>query len=181
MRYEVVYTMSRSVTTEEWSRGTQLVSAWLDQERARVPRRFDGAQVQCTDTELMVQLADSEDLRVDIACGTPIWSARAKTLASSRLLAGVLLCLQHAWGADVIQLSSERPGGWQEAALALSRVWGGDYALHSLVPTHVKADRLLYVASGRNAELSRDFFRAALELTADALPDSAFTDVVLDG
>lgn len=181
MSYEVVYTMSRPVSADEWSAATRLVSAWLEQERARVPRRFEGAQVVCTDTELVVQFGDSEDLRVDIACSTPIWSARAKTVASSRLLAGVLLCLQHVWSAEVMQLSSDKPGGWQAAALALTPLWGGDHAVRSLVPTHIKADRLLYVASGRNAALSRDFFRAALEMNADALPDSAFTDVMFDG
>jgi hypothetical protein len=180
MRYEVVYTMSRPATDAEWAAATRLASAWLAQERALVPRRFDEARIEISESELVVQFADSEDLRVERAGTTPIWSARAKTVASSRLLAGVLLCLQYACSAEVLQLSSEKPGGWQAAARALTPVWEGDYEVRALVPMHIKADRLLYVASGSNASQLRDFFRAALEMEPHALPDEAFTDVPLD-
>ena len=176
MRYEVVYTMSGPVTLEEWTRATQRVAAWLAQEQAAVARRFDGATIEITDEVLVVQLADSEDLRVERGGTLPIWSARAKTVASSRLLAGVLLLLQHTGSAERLQLSSDKPGGWSAAAHALAPIWGAPLTVRAMTPASVKADTLLYVDDGRNAALLRAFFRAALELDDAALPDHAFRD-----
>jgi hypothetical protein len=157
-----------------------LAAAWIAQEQAAVPRRFEGATVQITPDALVVQLADSEDLRVEREGTVPIWSAEAKTVASSRVLVGVLLCLQHACTAETLQLSSEKRGGWTGAAEALTTVWGAPRALHTLTPTHVKADTLIYVPSGSNARLLREYFRAALEMDEAALPDDAFTDALLE-
>ena len=180
MRYEVVYTMSRAATAAEWADGTQLAAAWLAQERAAVPRRFDGATVSITDDALLVQFADSEDLRVERDGTLSIWSAEAKTVASSRLLAGVLLCLQYTWSTSVFQLSSEKRGGWRAAATALAPLWGAPHTLRTMAPTHLKADTLIYVHAGTNAAQLRDYFRDALEQTLSTLPDSAFTDTLLE-
>jgi len=180
MRYEVVYTMGRPATPHEWAYGSHLVRRWLDQEHARVPHRFEKARMYRDDYEIVVQMADSEDLIVERAGTTPIWSAEAATVASSRILAGVMLCMQYACSADAIQLSSEQPAGWQGAAHALTPVWGGTHVVRTIAPVTVQTDRLLYVDRATHAQQLREFFRSALELDRQALPDHAFRDALLE-
>ncbi len=179
MRYEVVYSMGRPATSREWAYGSHLVRTWLDQERALVPRRFENASIHLDDNEIVVQMPDSEDLIVERAGTTPIWSAEANTVASSRILAGVMLCMQYACSADAIQLSSEKPAGWQGAARALTPVWGGTHLVREIAPATVKTDRLLYVDREQHAQQLREYFRSALELDSSALPDDAFRDALL--
>jgi hypothetical protein len=180
MRYEVVFTMSRLATETEWTESIRLVTAWLAQEQANVPRRFEGAHIQVDENEIVAKFADSEDLRIERAGTTPIWSARAGSAASARLLAGVLLCVHYACGAECLQVSGDASAGWQSAARALSAVWGREQVVRVLVPATMKADRLFYLDRGDNARLLRDFFRAALEVDAVALPDDGFSDTLLD-
>lgn len=180
MRYEVVYTMGRPATPREWAIGSHLVKNWLDQERAAVPRRFENASIRLSDDDIVVQMPDSEDLIVERAGTTPIWSAEANTVASSRILAGVMLCMQYACSADAIQLSSEKPAGWQGAARALTPVWGGTHLVRTIAPASVKADRLFYVDHDSHAQQLRDFFRSALEMDSSVLPDDAFSDTLLE-
>lgn len=178
MRYEVVYTMSRALSAAEWGEVSALVQTWLDQRRAFAPARFEGARCQLGPDELVVQFADSEDLRVERAGGIAIWSARSRSMASHRLLAGVLLCLQRATSAAVFQLSGDREG-WAPAAEALTTAWGGPYRVVEVRPSRIKADPLLCVDVDANRALLRAFFRDALAMDDATLPDTAFSETVL--
>lgn len=178
LRYEVVYTMARALAPDEWRDALALVQTWLDQRRAFAPARFEGATCKLDAEALLIQFADSEDLRVERAGTISIWSARSRSMASHRLLAGVLLCLQRATSAAVFQLSGDREG-WAPAAEALATAWGDSYRVVEVRPSRVKADPLLCVDAGGNRALLRSYFRAALDLDATALPDSAFSETLL--
>jgi hypothetical protein len=169
MRHEVVYTLSRALTDAEWAAATALVRAWWGAPAS-------GEIAQFGNDELVLQCADSEDLRVEKAGAIAIWSARARSVRSAQRLAGVLLCLQVAWGAEVIQVSGNNAAAFSRAAAALTPVWGGTYAVIEMQPATVKADPLLFVDIGAHRAQMHAFYRAALERDADALPESAFTE-----
>lgn len=171
MRHEVVYTMARAVTDAEWAAATERVRRWWT--------RADGGALHLDAGELVVQCADSEDLRVECSGAITIWSARARSMASAQRLAGVLLCLQSVWSAEVIQLSGNVPTAFARAATALTPVWGGTYAVVELRPITVKADPLLFVDMGRHRRQLQAYYRTALELDETALPTTAFAETVL--
>lgn len=172
MRHEVVYTLSRALTDAEWQAGTDLVRAWWGTPT-------DGGLAHFGTDELVVQCADSEDLRVEKGGAIAIWSARARTVSAAQRLAGVLLCLQVAWGADVLQVSGNNASAFGRAATALTPIWGGNFAVVEIRPTAMKADPLLFVDTNGHREQMHTFYRAALECDATALPDSAFTETRL--
>ncbi|MBY0491181.1 MAG: hypothetical protein K2R93_15170 [Gemmatimonadaceae bacterium] len=169
MRHEVVYTLSRALTDAEWQAATALVERWWGTPA-------DGDTVQITSNELVVQCADSEDLRVERGGAIAIWSARARSVRSAQRLAGVVLCLQFAWGAEVLQMSGNNLSAFSRAAAALTPVWGGAYDVVEIRPAAIKADPLLFVDAGAHRAQMHAFYRAALELDAAALPDSAFAE-----
>lgn len=180
MTYEVVYTMSRPATTNEWTRGTTLVAAWLEASAREYPRLFEAADIRVGPDALIVELAGAEDLVVERAATTPIWSARTPSREAVRVLSGVLLCLQFACGANTLQLSGSKAGEWQAAAHALAPIWDGEFSARVMAPRKVKADALVYVDHGENARLLRDYFREHLELDEAALPDRDFRDHLAD-
>jgi hypothetical protein len=172
MRHEVVYTLSRALTDAEWQAGTALVRTWWG-----APADGDVAQIR--DDELVLQCADSEDLRVEKGGAIAIWSARARSVRSAQRLAGVLLALQFAWGAEVLQVSGNNASAFARAAAALTPVWGGEHVVIEIRPTTVKADPLLFVDTRGHREQMQAFYRAALERDAAALPASDFSETVL--
>jgi hypothetical protein len=140
---------------------------------------FEGATVQIDDAALHVELVGSEDLIVERAGTVHIWSARTPAPDAARVLSGVLLCLQYALTAEAIQLSGSKIGTWQSAAAALTPVWNGEHQARSILPRRHKADALVYVHVGSNAQILRDYFRTHLELSATELPDGDFKDTVI--
>lgn len=180
MTYEVVYTMSRVATPEEWDAATTLVRAWLDLCARHAPAWFEAADVRVSSEALIVELAGAEDLVVERAATTPIWSVRTPSPDAARVLAGVLLCLQFACGARTLQLSGSTSVAWQAAARALAPVWQGEYVARTLTPRRVKADTLVYVDHGENGRQLRDYVRAQLELDETTLPDRDFRDRLAD-
>ncbi len=171
MRHEVVYTLSRAITDSEWAVATHAVRLWW--------ARADSGSLQVDGNEIVVQCADSEDLRVERTGGIAIWSARARTMGSAQRLAGVVLCLQYAWGAEVIQLSGNAPSAFARAASALAPIWGADHKVIQIRPATMKADPLFFVDAGGHRAQMHAFYRAALEVDVTALPDEGFTETVL--
>ncbi len=174
--YEVVYTMSRAATDDEWRKASLLAGTWLSRCAKEHGDLFADAIIRVNDDTLHVELAGSEDLVIERAGTVRIWSARTPSLHAAQVLAGVLLCVQYALTADAIQLSGSKAGAWQSAAGALTPVWGGEHVARVILPRRHKADALVYVDAGSNAQIMRDYFRTHLELSADALPDQDFKD-----
>jgi hypothetical protein len=174
--YEVIYTMSRAATDDEWQKASLLANTWLSRCAKEHRDLFADAIIRVDENALHVELAGSEDLIIERAGTVDIWSARTASLEATRVLAGVLLCVQYALTADAIQLSGSKAGAWQSAAGALTSVWGGDHVARVIFPRRHKADALVYVDAGSNAQIMRDYFRTHLELSADVLPDHDFKD-----
>jgi len=174
--YEVVYTMSRAASEEEWTEASRLVGAWLSQCDAQHPGLFEGAVIQVDGAAMHVELVGSEDLIIERAGTVHIWSARTPSVEAARVLAGVLLCVQYALTADAVQLSGSKANAWQAAASALTPVWEGEHQAWVIFPRRHKADALVYVDVGRNGQIMREYFRTHLELTEELLPDRDFKD-----
>jgi hypothetical protein len=168
--------MSRAATEDEWGTASLLVGRWLAACDAANRALFADAIIRLDDAALHVELAGSEDLIIERAGTVHIWSARASSLDAARVLAGVLLCVQYALTADVIQLSGSKDGAWQSAASGLTPVWGGEHLARTMLPRRHKADALVYVDAGRNGQILRDYFRTHLELSEELLPDRDFKD-----
>lgn len=168
--------MSRAATDDEWRNASRLVSAWLSLSGKEHRDLFAGAIIRIDDNALHVELAGSEDLVMEREGTVRIWSARTASPDATRVLAGVLLCVQYALTADAIQLSGSKVGSWQAAAGALTSVWGGQHVARVIFPRRHKADALVYIDAGSNAQIMRDYFRTHLELSEDMLPDHDFKD-----
>lgn len=168
--------MSRAASEDEWTAASRLVGTWLSQCGAQYPALFAGAAIQVDDAVIHVELAGSEDLIIERAGTVHIWSARTPSVDAVRVLAGVLLCVQHALSADAIQLSGSKANAWQSAASALTPVWGGEHQAWVIFPRRHKADALVYVDAGHNGQIMREYFRTHLELTEELLPDCDFKD-----
>lgn len=177
-RYEVVYTMSRPVLEPEWTLATRLIGGWLEASAAAHPTVFTGATIRLDPDAVFLELRDAEDLIIERLGTTSIWSARTGSADAAQVLAGVLLCLQFACGADVMQLSGSNAGLWQAAARALTPVWGASLTARQLTPRRHRADTLVYVDHGENGRITRDYFRTHLGLDETQLPDRDFRDIV---
>jgi hypothetical protein len=168
--------MSRAATEEEWGLASLLVGKWLSACDQQNRALFEGAIVRIDDAALHIELAGAEDLIIERAGTVHIWSAQTSSLEAVRVLAGVLLCVQYALTADVIQLSGSKAGAWQAAATGLTPIWGAEHLARIILPRRHKADALVYVDAGRNGHILREYFRTHLELGEDALPDRDFKD-----
>lgn len=175
--FEVIYTMSRPVLEPEWTLATRLVGGWLEASASAHPALFAGATIRLDPDALLLELADAEDLIVERLGTTAIWSARTDSAEAAVVLSGVLLCLQFACGADVLQLSGSKAGRWQGATTALTPVWGAAMTARRISPRRHRADTLVYVDHGDNARFTREYFRMHLELDETQLPDRDFRDV----
>lgn len=181
MSYEVVYTMSRAASPTEWDAAMALVESWLAECRNAHPALFGDSDIAIDAESLAVDLAGSEDLIVERLATTPIWSVRTPSPEAAQVLSGVLLCLQFACTAETFQLSGSKKHRWHDAAVGLTGIWGGEFQARIMAPRKHRADSLVYVQRGENARLTRDYFRANLELDDAQLPDRDFRDVLADG